>query len=275
MNCKLIWITPEAEKMILYIARVSSDQSNESTGLLKYLIRHHHWSPFEMASMCIEINTTRAMSQQIIRHRSFSFQEFSQRYASVELDEMPLPEIRMQHEKNRQSSRERTSRFDGAIAELIDEIDTLYSAMIGNGVSKETARMILPMCSPTKIYMAGTIRSWIHYLELRLDSEHTQKEHVDIANEIAKIFDKELPIVSQAIGRHGVHDCQMSDLERIEHDENTSDWGDGSSSQGYRVYRCKFCNDYWGCRYQYDAGTGSDDRWHRFGPNIEDVKRHY
>jgi thymidylate synthase (FAD) len=195
---KLIWITPDAEKVILYIARVSSDQSNESTGLLKYLIRNKHWSPFEMASMCVEINTTRAISQQIIRHRSFSFQEFSQRYAAI--DVIDLPELRMQHESNRQSSAEVTHEFDYATSEAILKIQSHYEWLLEQGVSKETARMVLPMCSPTKLYMAGTIRSWIHYMELRLDREHTQKEHVLIAEEIEQIIARELPTVYQAFG---------------------------------------------------------------------------
>lgn len=194
---KLVWITPEAEKMILYIARVSSDQTSESTKLLGYLIRNKHWSPFEMASMCVEINTTRAISQQIIRHRSFSFQEFSQRYAAVE--ELEIPEMRLAHESNRQSSGEVTNYGQVRIASLIDEIHSLYMDLIDSGIAKETARMILPMCSPTKIYMAGTIRSWIHFLDLRLDEEHTQKEHVDIAEQIAEIFERELPTIAEAV----------------------------------------------------------------------------
>jgi thymidylate synthase (FAD) len=200
----LIWITPDSEKLIAYCARVSSpNQDNPNIkGLLKYCIREGHWSIFEMCNMCIEINTTRAISAQILRHRSFSFQEFSQRYAKVEQD-IEIPDLRRQDLKNRQNSI--NDLDEELVNELHKEIDDhfkktkdLYRKLLDNGVAKECARFILPMNSPTKLYMNGNIRSWIHYLKIRCDPS-TQKEHRDIALQIKDIFEKEMPIIYDAV----------------------------------------------------------------------------
>lgn len=212
--CKLIWITPDSEKLIAYMARVSNpkNQNNEKiTGLLKYCIRHGHYSIFEMCNMCIEINTTRAISAQILRHRSFSFQEFSQRYAEVEQkhlsnDAKALPDyfdLRRQDFKNRQNSidditEETKKKLYNSIRMTLVDIDRCYNNLLNDGVAKECARMILPMCSPTKIYMNGTLRSWIHYLSVRCDPS-TQKEHREIALEIKEIIKKELPIIYECL----------------------------------------------------------------------------
>ena len=204
MSVKLIWITPEAEKLIAYCARVSSpNQDNPNIkGLLKYCIKHGHWSIFEMCNMCIEINTTRAISAQILRHRSFSFQEFSQRYSKVE-KKPDYFDLRRQDHKNRQNSiddisEETKKQLNNSVRMTLIEIDRCYQNLLNNGVAKECARMILPMNSPTKLYMNGNIRSWIHYLKVRCGNG-TQKEHMDIANEIKDIFEKELPIIYDAV----------------------------------------------------------------------------
>ena len=204
MSVKLISISKDAEKLIAYCARVSSpNQDNPNIkGLLKYCIKHGHWSIFELGNMIVEINTTRAISAQIIRHRSFSYQEFSQRYAKV--NDLPtLPHLRLQDHKNRQNSIDNINMFlkielNKDIENLFIEIDRVYNKLLDNGVAKECARMILPMCSPTKIYMSGSIRSWIHYLQVR-GSEDTQLEHRVIANKIKEIFKVELPVVYQAV----------------------------------------------------------------------------
>jgi len=201
--CKLIWITPEAEKLIAYCARVSSkNQDNPNIkGLLKFCIREGHWSIFEQANLCIEINTIRAISSQILRHRSFSFQEFSQRYAEVE-KKPDYFDLRRQDLKNRQNSiddlcDETKKKLYNSIRMTLVDIDRCYQGLLNDGVAKECARMILPMCSPTKLYMNGTIRSWIHYLKVRSDPS-TQKEHMEIAEQIKEIFKKELPIIYEA-----------------------------------------------------------------------------
>ena len=199
----LIWITPDSEKLIAYCARVSSpNQDNPNIkGLLKYCIREGHWSIFEMCSMCIEINTTRAISAQILRHRSFSFQELSQRYAKV--DAKPdYFDLRRQDHKNRQNSiddisEETKKRLNNSVRMTLLEIDRCYQNLLDNGVAKECARMILPICSPTKLYMNGNLRSWIHYLKVRCGNG-TQLEHSDIANKIKDIFIKELPIIAES-----------------------------------------------------------------------------
>ena len=216
MSVKLIWITPEAEKIIAYCARVSSpNQDNPNIkGLLKYCIREGHWSIFEMCNMCIEINTTRAISAQILRHRSFSFQEFSQRYAKVDInakhqsmtsvDNKPdYFDLRRQDQKNRQNSiddisEETKKKLNNSVRMTLLEIDRCYQYLLDNGVAKECARMILPMNSPTKLYMNGNIRSWIHYLKIRCDPS-TQKEHRDIANKIKEIFKEQLPLVAECL----------------------------------------------------------------------------
>ena len=201
MSCKLIWITPNAEKLIAYCARVSNpkNQDNENIeGLIKYCYNHKHFSIFEMANMCIEIETSRAISAQILRHRSFTYQEFSQRYSSIEQD-LEIPLLRRQDLKNRQNSI--NDLDDDLIEELQTEIKEhfkktkdLYRKLLNKGVAKECSRMVLPMSSPTKLYMNGTLRSWIHYLQLRT-ANGTQAEHMDIANQILEIFKTACPIL--------------------------------------------------------------------------------
>tara|TARA_B100002019_G_scaffold242041_1_gene218235 strand:+ start:746 stop:1402 length:657 start_codon:yes stop_codon:yes gene_type:complete len=210
MNVKLISVTPEAEKNIAYCARVSNpnNQDNEKiSGLLKYCIQHQHWSIFEQAFMTLEINTTRAIAAQLLRHRSFTYQEFSQRYADSSLlgfDKIPLPELRRQDTKNRQNSIDDLDPFEVQILEkqmmtLFDSSLALYQQMLKRGVAKECARMVLPLCTPTKLYMSGSVRSWIHYIELR-SANGTQKEHMDIAKECQCIFAGEFPTIAEALG---------------------------------------------------------------------------
>jgi thymidylate synthase (FAD) len=203
MTVSLVHCTPDAEALIIKMARVSSSNpDNPDAGLLGYLIKHKHWSPFEMASMCVKIETERDISAQICRHRSFSFQEFSQRYASPEPAQ--IPHLRKQAAKNRQSS---TDDFDPGkrtilehkVATFIVGSQQMYWQLVDAGVAKECARRILPMCSPTTLYMHGTLRSWIHYLEIRT-GEDTQLEHRQIALDIKDIFEKQFPIISQALG---------------------------------------------------------------------------
>ena len=207
MSIKLISITPDAEKTMAYIARVSnpSNQDNENySGLLKYCIKHNHWSVFEQSTMTLEIETTRAIAAQILRHRSFTFQEFSQRYAdSNKLGHIKLPDLRKQDLKNRQNS---TDDLDPKIVQslnmqmgtLIGSSLALYNQMLELGVAKECARMILPLCTPTKIYMTGSCRSWIHYINLR-SAHGTQKEHMNIAEGCREIFTEQFPAVSEAL----------------------------------------------------------------------------
>jgi thymidylate synthase (FAD) len=205
---KLVHCTPEAEHLITDMARVSApkNQGNYDTAprLIKYLIKHKHWSPFEMATMCVEINTTRDIAAQIIRHRSFSFQEFSQRYADVkELGEISVPELRRQDTKNRQNSvadldPELVIAFERRIRMLFAESQELYDDMLEAGVAKECARKVLPMNSPSRIYMQGTLRSWMHYIQLR-EANGTQKEHQDIALACKAIFEQQFPSIAQAL----------------------------------------------------------------------------
>ena len=189
MSVKCISITPDAEKTMGYIARVSnpSNQDNEKfAGLLKYCIKHNHWSVFEQSSMTLEIETTRAIAAQILRHRSFTFQEFSQRYAdSTALGKIAVPEYRKQDLKNRQNSTDDLDPFEKQKFELQTETlfssaVALYEQMLTLGVAKECARMVLPLATPTRIYMTGSCRSWIHYINLR-SAHGTQKEHRDVA----------------------------------------------------------------------------------------------
>lgn len=206
---KLIHVTPEAEHLITDMARVSApkNQGNYDTApkLIKYLIKHKHWSPFEMSSMCVEINTTRDISTQILRHRSFSFQEFSQRYADVkDLGELQIPGLRRQDTKNRQNSiadldPEMVIAFQRRIRMLFAEIQELYDDMLEAGVAKECARKILPMNTPSRMYMHGTLRSWITYIALR-EKNGTQKEHQDIALAIKQIFIENFPLIAEALG---------------------------------------------------------------------------
>lgn len=202
---KLVSITPDAEATMGYIARVSNpaNQNNPNvSGLLSYCLRHGHWSVFEQATMTLEIKTTRAISAQILRHRSFTFQEFSQRYAEVERAE--IPELRRQDTTNRQNSIDDFSEdtkdyFSEEIDFLFNSIYDLYDNLLKAGVAKECARMILPMCSPTTIYMTGNVRSWINYINLRA-SNGTQKEHMDVAELAKQVFTDQLPTVSKALG---------------------------------------------------------------------------
>lgn len=203
MNVKLIWATPDAEKHIMYCARVSNpaNQDSDDTRLLKYCFNHKHWSIFEMASMCVEIITSRAISAQILRHKSFSFQEFSQRYA--ESTGVITYEARRQDTKNRQNSIDDLSHSDLIQwRKLQDDVKQAsiyaYNIALAMGIAKECARMLLPLATETKLYMSGTLRSWIHYFQLRCD-EATQKEHRDIALAVKEIFRKEFPIIGELL----------------------------------------------------------------------------
>ena len=208
-NVKLISVTPDAEKTMAYIARVSnpSNQENENyAGLLRYCIKHNHWSVFEQAFMTLEIETTRAIAAQILRHRSFTYQEFSQRYADTNLlsTDIPLPELRRQDTKNRQNSiddleEEKVFVMNKMIQDLFRNAQDTYNFLLEQGVAKECARMVLPLATPTRIYMAGSCRSWIHYITLR-EKNGTQKEHMDIANNCKKIFIQQLPTIAEALG---------------------------------------------------------------------------
>jgi thymidylate synthase (FAD) len=209
MNVKLISVTPDAEKNIAYCARVSNpaNQENEKiAGLLKYCINHKHWSIFEMAFMTLEINTTRGLAAQILRHRSFTYQEFSQRYADSSLlaDQIPMFDLRRQDTKNRQNSIDdidefTKQEFEIQIQRYFAEGMDLYQAMLDKGIAKECARFVLPLATPTKIYMSGSVRSWIHYIDLR-SANGTQKEHMDIANECKCIFAGQFPVIAEALG---------------------------------------------------------------------------
>ena len=205
---KLISVTPDAEKHMAYCARVSNpnNQDNDNfSGLLKYCIKHQHWSIFEQATMTLEINTTRGIAAQILRHRSFTYQEFSQRYADSSLlgKTIPLPELRRQDTKNRQNS---IDDLDKAVIDslnrqmetLFDSSMALYNQMLERGVAKECARFVLPLATPTRLYMTGSVRSWIHYIDLR-SGHGTQKEHMDIANAAKAIFIEQFPAVSEAL----------------------------------------------------------------------------
>ena len=208
MNVKLVSTTPDAEKTIAYIARVSNpkNQDNEKfAGLLKYCIKHGHWSVFEQAFMTVEINTTRGLAAQILRHRSFTYQEFSQRYADSSLlgEVIPLPALRRQDIKNRQNS---TDDLDPLVVQdfnrkmqkhFVDGMH-LYKEMLDAGVAKESARFVLPLATPTRLYMTGSCRSWIHYINLR-SAHGTQKEHMDLVSEVRSIFVKEFPTVAEAL----------------------------------------------------------------------------
>ena len=208
-SAKLVSVTPDAEKNIAYCARVSNpnnQDSNSIAGLLNYCIKHKHWSIFEMAFMTLEINTNRGIAAQILRHRSFTYQEFSQRYADASLleDEIPIPDLRRQDHKNRQNSIDDISgnkrkNYEASIRELFAKSKYLYDLMLRDGVAKECARFVLPLATPTRIYMSGSIRSWIHYIDLR-SANGTQKEHMDIALSCKDIFKNQFPIISVALG---------------------------------------------------------------------------
>ena len=207
MSAKLVSVTPDAEQTMAYIARVSNpdNQDNQKfAGLLRYCIKHNHWSVFEQSTMTLEIETTRAIAAQVLRHRSFCFQEFSQRNAeSTKLGEIPIPELRRQDDKNRQNSiddldPELVDKLQRQMKTLFSSAEALYEQMLGAGVAKECARMVLPLCTPTKIYMTGSCRSWIHYIELR-SAHGTQKEHMKIAEACKAIFCEQFPTVAEAL----------------------------------------------------------------------------
>ena len=207
-TAKLISVTPDAEKHMAYCARVSNpaNQDNEKFfGLLKYCVKHQHWSIFEQAYMTLELTTTRGIAAQVLRHRSFTYQEFSQRYAdsSLLMDKIPLPALRRQDDKNRQNSIDDLDPFDVQNLELqmqtlFDSSMALYQQMLGRGVAKECARFVLPLAVPTKIYMTGSVRSWIHYIDLR-SANGTQKEHMDLALSAKEIFIEQFPAVAEAM----------------------------------------------------------------------------
>ena len=207
MKVKLVTVTPDAEKQMGYIARVSNPQNQSNpavAGLLGYCIKHGHWSVFEQAHMTVEIETTRGIAAQILRHRSFTFQEFSQRYANTNLlGEIPVPDLRSQDLKNRQNSNddipeEQTKRLQDQIKRYFAEGIDLYNELIREGVAKECARFVLPLATPTRIYMTGSVRSWIHYIDLR-SAHGTQKEHMDIVEEIRGIFKQQFPVCTNAL----------------------------------------------------------------------------
>ena len=206
---KLISVTPDAEKHMAYCARVSNpnNQENEKfAGLLRYCIKHQHWSIFEQAMMTLELNTTRGIAAQVLRHRSFTYQEFSQRYADSSLlgEKIPLPELRRQDTKNRQNSIDDVDpfvrqEFQIKIQRHFDEGMKLYQEMLDADIAKECARFVLPLATPTRLYMTGSVRSWIHYIDLR-SANGTQKEHMDIANHAKEIFCEQFPAVAEAMG---------------------------------------------------------------------------
>jgi|TARA_R100000030_G_scaffold17286_1_gene11734 thymidylate synthase (FAD) len=206
----LISVTPDAEKTMGYVARVSNPKNQDNpkvAGLLKYCIEHEHWSVFEQAFMTLEINTSRAIGAQILRHRSFTYQEFSQRYADAGLlmgNEIPVPDLRLQDTKNRQNSIDAvdadTKKFlQGRIHQYFYEGMDLYNELLREGIAKECARMVLPLAVPTRMMMTGSVRSWIHYINLRT-GHGTQKEHMQIAELCKKHFVCQFPIVSEALG---------------------------------------------------------------------------
>lgn len=218
MSVKLISVTPNAEQTMAYVARVSNpaNQDNENyAGLLRYCIKHNHWSVFEQAFMTLEIETNRGIAAQILRHRSFTFQEFSQRYADTNLitEHIPIPDLRRQDTKNRQNSTNDLGdyvklKFQAEIAELFAHSNNLYKRMLEAGVAKECARFVLPLATPTRIYMTGSVRSWIHYINLR-SANGTQKEHMDIAEACKCVFTCQFPVVSEALewGRENCPEC--------------------------------------------------------------------
>jgi thymidylate synthase (FAD) len=208
MTVKLISVTPDAEQTMAYVARVSNPANQDSenyAGLLRYCIKHNHWSVFEQAFMTLEIETTRGIAAQILRHRSFTFQEFSQRYADSSLlsDYIPVPDLRRQDTKNRQNSIDDISEYEkltlqGKIQDHFAHSMRLYKELLDHGIAKECARFVLPLATPTRIYMSGSCRNWIHYIQLR-EKNGTQKEHMDIALECKKVFSEQFPTVAEAL----------------------------------------------------------------------------
>ena len=209
MKVSLVTVTPDAEKTMAYVARVSNPNNQENPNyakLLGYCIKHGHWSVFEQAHMTLEIETTRGLAAQLLRHRSFTYQEFSQRYASTNLlsDQIELPELRRQDTKNRQNSIDDldpviVERLNRQMVTLFSSASALYNQMLDAGVAKECARFVLPLACPTRLYMTGSVRSWYHYIELR-SANGTQKEHMDIALECKRIFKEQFPTVAEAAG---------------------------------------------------------------------------
>ena len=207
-SVKLVTVTPDAEKTMGYVARVSNPNNQENpkvAGLLKYCINHQHWSVFEQAHMTLEIETTRAIAAQILRHRSFTFQEFSQRYADSSMlsTHVPMFDLRRQDDKNRQNSIDDVDPFlrqelEIDIEKYFNEGMDIYRHMLDMGIAKECARMVLPLATPTRIYMTGSCRSWIHYIDLR-SAHGTQKEHMDIANDAKRVFCEQFPICAEAL----------------------------------------------------------------------------
>jgi thymidylate synthase (FAD) len=208
MSVKLISVTPDAEKMMAYVARVSNPNNQENPNyakLLGYCIKHNHWSVFEQAFMTLELETTRGVAAQVLRHRSFTYQEFSQRYAdsSMLADTIPLPELRRQDTKNRQNSIDDVDafiyqEFQIKMQKHFEEGMKLYKEMLDASIAKECARFVLPLATPTKIYMSGSCRSWIHYINLRT-ANGTQKEHMDLAEGCKKIFIEQFPTCAEAL----------------------------------------------------------------------------
>ena len=208
MNVKLISVTPDAEKMMGYVARVSNPSNQENpkvAGLLKYCVKHQHWSVFEQSFMTLEIETTRGLAAQILRHRSFTFQEFSQRYADSSLlsTNIPLPELRRQDTKNRQNSIDdidefKVQKYQMLMQDYFSRGMELYQEMLSDGIAKECARFVLPLATPTRLYMSGSCRSWVHYIDLR-SAHGTQKEHMDIAEACKNVFVEQFPTVAEAL----------------------------------------------------------------------------
>jgi len=226
MTVKLISVTPDAEKTMAYVARVSNpaNQDNENYAkLLAYCIKHNHWSVFEQSSMTLEIETNRGIAAQVLRHRSFTFQEFSQRYADTNLitEHIPIPELRKQDTKNRQNSTDDLGdyvklKFQAEIAELFEHSNNLYKRMLEAGVAKECARFVLPLATPTRIYMTGSCRSWIHYINLR-SANGTQKEHMDIANACKRVFICAFPTVAEALEwKCPTGDCKCEEIQALQ-----------------------------------------------------------
>ena len=208
MSVKLVSVTPDAEKNMAYVARVSNPNNQENPNyakLLGYCIKHNHWSVFEQSFMTLEIETTRGLAAQILRHRSFTYQEFSQRYADSSLlaETIPVPELRRQDTKNRQNSIDdideyTKQQYERKIKIHFDAAMNLYQEMLNDGIAKECARFVLPLATPTRLYMSGSCRSWIHYIQLR-SANGTQKEHMDIAEACKKIFAEQFPTVAEAL----------------------------------------------------------------------------
>ena len=227
----LVSVTPDAEKTIGYVARVSNPNNQDNpkvAGLLKYCIKHGHWSIFEQAHMTLQIETTRGLAAQILRHRSFTFQEFSQRYAdsSMLAKEIPLPDLRRKDDKNRQNSFDDLSPlvvqdFNSKMQKHFVDGMKLYKEMLDAGVAKECARFVLPLATPTKLYMTGSVRSWMHYIELR-SSHGTQKEHMQIAELCRQQFICEFPIIADALGWCPEEECDC----QVESEDRCLDWSD-------------------------------------------------